>query len=77
MWVNFLNKVNIKVTNKVDIVKVLALFTTTKEENTVANGLKIECQEKEFSIMPMENLLIKVNGIKINFTVMEFYITRI
>ena len=51
-------------------------FTINKVENIVGNGVKIKCKEEEHCIILMDSLLMRVNGIKINFMVMEYSIIK-
>jgi hypothetical protein len=54
----------------------LVHFTTTRVANTVDNGLKIICKEKEFYITQVAKLPMKANGTRTNSTAMEYYIIK-
>lgn len=49
------------------------LSITIKVESTVVSGSKIKCRAEGHSIMIIINLLMKVNGAKINFMDLEFF----
>lgn len=61
-----MRKADIKEPSSMECVMDTEPFTMAKVENTLDNGLKIECMGKEFSTIQTIKLLMKENGRKIN-----------
>jgi hypothetical protein len=66
-----------KDTNKMGQDRVLGLFSMSKVENIVGNGIKTKWKEEEHYTILMVNLLTRANGAKTNCTDMEYYITKL
>lgn len=55
----------------------LVPFIINKGGNTQDNGIKIKCKEEVPFTTQMVNLLMRANGIKINYMDMEFFIINV
>lgn len=66
-----------KVIKKMEWGMDLGLFIMRKVEDIVVNGERIKWKEEEHYTMEMDNWLMRVNGNLINYTDLEYYITKI